>query len=346
MKQHLHQAGLRIERILDARSSARGDARPIVLPYRGFGRGNELRVRGRVLAEKNVTRARSAEPMWRSVLNAYRRFQSDEIAGATVRAAIADAVIDTVTNEEGHFSAILQPREVDPIQLWHEVRLELIGRNATALAHVVVPPVDAAFGIISDIDDTIVRTGATSLRTMIQSVLLHNAATRLPFEGVAELYTQLIAGKNPVFYVSSSPWNLYDLLADYMDLNGIPPGPMFLQDWGLDEVTLIHAPHEMHKMREIQLLLDFYPTLPFVLIGDSGQHDPEIYLQVIRSRPGRILAAFIRDVTHDVRDRAVAALIDESRAAGVPMFYVEDSDAALEHARAVGLVAAINPQNA
>jgi phosphatidate phosphatase APP1 len=339
MKQQFHRTALRIERILDARTQARADAKPLIVPYRGFGRGNELRVRGRVMAEKNITRARSAEPVWRSVLNAYRRFQSDEIAGATVQASIADAVIDTVTNEEGHFEVILQPQQLDPLQLWHEVKLELAGRNVMTVAHAVVPPADAQFAIVSDIDDTIVRTGATSLRTMIQSVLLHNAASRLPFEGVAELYMQLVAQRNPLFYVSSSPWNLYDLLADYMDLNGIPPGPMFLQDWGLDEVTLIHAAHETHKIKQIQLLLDYYPSLPFVLIGDSGQHDPEIYLQVVRSHPGRVRAVFIRDVTEELRDRAVAALIDEANAAGVPMFYVPDSATVLQHARTIGLVA-------
>ena len=337
MKEHLHRTALRIERILDARTASRGDAKPVIVPYRGFGRGTELRVRGRVLAEKNITRARSAEPVWRSVLNAYRRFQSDEIAGATVRASIPGAVMETVTNDEGHFEVILQSPQVDPLQLWHEVHLELVGRNVTAVAHAVVPPANAAFGIISDIDDTIVRTGATSLRTMIQSVVLHNAATRLPFEGVSELYARLVGTTNPLFYVSSSPWNLYDLLADYMDLNAIPPGPMFLQDWGLDDVTLIHAPHETHKTQQIQLLLDFYPELPFVLIGDSGQHDPEIYLQVIRSHPGRIRAAFIRDVTDELRDRAVSALIEDAKSAGVPMFYVPDSAAALEEARKLHL---------
>lgn len=74
--------------------------------------------------------------------------------------------------------------------------------------------------------------------------------------------------------------------------------------------------------------------------GDSGQHDPEIYLRVIQAHPERILAAFIRDVTPNLRDRGVAKIVEESNAAGVEMVYVRDSDEALEHARRKGLLAA------
>ena len=327
-----------IEGLLDRRLSDRVDGRTIIAPFRGFGRAGELIVRGRVLREKQITRARSAESVWRSLLNAYRRFESDEIAGARVRATIAGAAIETLTNAEGHFEFRLQTQSLDPQLLWHEVRLELADHPHIATGHVLVPPAGVEFGIISDIDDTIVLTGATSLRTMIRTVALSNAAMRTAFEGVADLYRALHRDVNPIFYVSSSPWNLYDLLADFMEIHSIPPGPMFLQDWGLDEVTLIHAPHTTHKLREIQALLDFYPSLRFILIGDSGQHDPEIYLQVIQSNPARIAAVFIRDVTVDVRDRAVTAITDSARSANVPMFYVADSAAALREAQKLGLV--------
>lgn len=123
-----------------------------------------------------------------------------------------------------------------------------------------------------------------------------------------------------------------------MDLQGIPHGPMLLQDWGIDESTLLIASHAQHKLAQIQSVLDYYPSLSFVLIGDSGQHDPEIYLRVIQAHPGRIRAVFIRDVTPDVRDRAVARLAEEARSAGVEMLYVRDSVEARTHARRLGLI--------
>lgn len=287
--------------------------------------------------EKRITRATEVETVWRNLVNAYRRFQSDEVPGVRVIARYRDAVVETRSDDEGFFQMRLEPKEMQADALWHEVTLEFED-GAAAVAHAVVPPAHAELGIISDIDDTIVRTNATSLVRMARTVLLQNAKSRLPFEGVADLYRALQRDRNPLFYVSSSPWNLYELLHDFMDINGIPPGPMFLQNWGIDETTFFKSSHHAHKLEQIQLLLDYYPTLPFVLIGDSGQHDPEIYLNVIQSQPGRIRAAFIRDVTHDLRDQAVATLIGEAKTAGVEMLYVRDSSEALQHARRLSLL--------
>jgi phosphatidate phosphatase APP1 len=122
-----------------------------------------------------------------------------------------------------------------------------------------------------------------------------------------------------------------------MKHNRIPLGPMFLQDWGIDEDTLVLSSHEDHKLAQIQTIVDFYPHMKFVLIGDSGQHDPEIYLRVIQSHPGRVLAAFIRDVTPDLRDQGVARIIEEAKTAGAEMLYVRDSNDALAHAQRLRL---------
>ena len=246
-------------------------------------------------------------------------------------ASYRDAVVETVADDEGHFQVRLQSSLLEHDALWHEVGLRLSGGEAATTAHVVVPPPDARYGVISDIDDTIVQTGATSLRSMIRNVMLQNAAMRLPFEGVADLYRMLHAERNPLFYVSSGPWNLYDVIHDYMDLQGIPPGPIFLQDWGFEADALLMRSHEAHKVAAIQSLFDYYPSLPFVLIGDSGQHDPEIYLKVAQANRGRVKLIIIRDVTADIRDRAVAAMVDAARERGAEMLYTADSHDAYKH---------------
>ena len=335
MKKLLHRSAIELERRFERRAAGRPISRKVVIsPYRGFGNGHELLLRGRVLVDKRVTRATASEPLWRNVVNTYRRFHSDEVANARIVASYREAVVESVTDHEGYFLIRLQTEAPGG---WHEVKLHLPDHGSTATAHVLVPREDALFGVISDIDDTIVRTNATSLIGMTRSII-NNAAARLPFEGVSDLYRALHLERNPVFYVSSSPWNLYELLHDYMDINQIPHGPMLLQDWGIDETVLVIASHTEHKMAQIGSVIDYYPNLKWLLIGDSGQHDPEIYLQVIRSHPNRVVAAIIRDVTDDLRDRAVAALIAESNAAGVEMLYVKDSAEALEHARRLGLV--------
>ena len=332
----LHRVTRRIDDRLDRRLA--GQQGPLVIhPYRSFGRPGELIIRGRVLFEKKVAPASDAAPLWRNVLDMYRRFRSDEVRDMAVTARYRDALSETVTDVEGHFEMVLRAEPLLQDTLWHEVDVELRNGAASTVSHVLIPPIDAQFGVISDIDDTVVRTGATSLLTMVRS-LMANAAGRVAFPGVAEFYSALHRNRNPLFYVSSSPWNLYDLLHDFMNLNDIPAGPMLLQDWGIDEQTMIVAAHSTHKLEHIQRLFDYYPALRFVLIGDSGQHDPEIYLQVIRANPARVSAVFIRDVSESVRDEAVARVAEEAATAGVKMLFVQSSDEAMEHARSLGFV--------
>jgi phosphatidate phosphatase APP1 len=334
-RRQLHVAAHAIERTFDRRRRSRG-GKIVVSPYRGFGRPNELLVRGRVLVERPITRVREAESLWRNLVNTYHRFKSDEVAGAKVRVSYRDAVVETVSDDEGHFTAILKPAQMAEHTLWHQVAVELPDHGTSAVTEVMMPSEAASFGVISDIDDTIVQTNATNLLRMVRSIV-NNAAARLPFEGVAELYQALHVERNPIFYVSSSPWNLYELLQDYLDINRIPHGPMLLQDWGIDDKTLILASHTEHKLAQIQTILEYYPWLKWVLIGDSGQHDPEIYLEVIRTHRERVLAVLIRDVTVDVRDTAVARIANEASSLGVEMVYVKDSNEALAHVRRLGL---------
>ncbi|MGH3088035.1 MAG: App1 family protein, partial [Rubrobacteraceae bacterium] len=227
---------------------------------------------------------------------------------------------------------------------WHPVRLSLVSpvpsgqSGARATGRVLVPESDRAeFGVISDIDDTVVLSKAASVLKMFWIVLLNNAHTRLPFPGVGAFYEALHRGgdgsrRNPLFYVSSSPWNIYDLLVDFMDVHGVPAGPIFLKDWS----PTVLGKHEDHKLGLIRRLLADYPDLPFVLIGDSGQEDPEIYHDAAIENPGRIQAIYIRDVTGEERRKEITAL--SKRIPDVQMKLVKDSAAAAEHALSLDLV--------
>ena len=138
--------------------------------------------------------------------------------------------------------------------------------------------------------------------------------------------------------MSSSPWNLYDLLVDFFRIQGIPKGPILLRDFSLTAKLFSSEGHHTHKLAMIRKVLDVNPQLPFVLIGDSGQQDPEIYSQVVRENPGRIRAIYIRDVSEDQRDEAVRELIRTTEAFNVPMLLVADTVAAAEHAASLGLI--------
>jgi len=324
----------------------------MMIPYRGFGTKERLFLKGRTLEDKGIAAAEDDDTLWENLHATYLRFASDELPGVRVHAHFQDETWEVVTDEEGYFDFALEPARTPAVtQQWHEVRLTLpdlsptgaTGQPVQALAEVLTPTIMSTVGVISDIDDTIVATHATNVMKMARVVFLNNARTRLPFAGIAAFYRALHRGANgaeanPIFYVSSSPWNLYDLLVDFLAIHDIPAGPLFLQDYGLDPGKLITISHRKHKLAAIKRILLTYPMLPFILIGDSGQEDPEIYTEVVRAYPGRIRAIYIRDVSPAKRETAVQTLIKEAHRHTVEMLLVPDTLAAAHHALQRGFI--------
>jgi len=317
-----------------------------VLPYRGHGTREEIFLKGRVLEERGITRSGQREPAWRNAYYMARRFASDEVPGARVRACFRGLESEAVADAEGFFDVRFRlPEPLRDASEWHPVELELLsppspGKNPVRSTGQVLVPVGARFAVVSDIDDTVVRSSATNALKMAWILFLNSARTRLPFEGVARFYEALRRGpeggdRNPIFYVSSSPWNIYDVLEDFMNVHQVPVGPIFLKDWS----PSVLGKHDEHKLGLIRTLLSTYPELPFVLIGDSGQRDPEIYRQVVREHPGRIKAVYVRDVASDERDAEVRAIAEEVGGLGSEMVLVRDTAQAAEHAASAGLIA-------
>jgi phosphatidate phosphatase APP1 len=321
-----------------------------IVPYRTYGTARRIYIKGRVLEDKRIASAGEKDTVFNNLLNMYKRFESDEVPGARIKAKLADEEHEVITDKEGYFVLDLNP--LTPIineQLWHPISLELISSplpiegRIQVEAEVMIPPPDAEYGIISDIDDTIVKTTATNLLAMSRITFLNNARTRLPFAGVAEFYKALQLGRNgkrnnPFFYVSSSPWNLYDLLKDFLDLNKIPAGPLLLRDFGFDHKQKTSNGHKDHKFKEIKQILEAYPHLNFVLVGDSGQEDPVIYQEVVKQFPGRILAIYIRDVQLPDREKIALEVSTSLKEDKVEMIIVDNTVEAAEHAARLGLI--------
>ncbi len=320
-----------------------------ILTYRGYGTPERFFLKGRVLKDRGVTRAAEEDRLWDNLLNAYKRLASREIPHARLQARFQGQTVEIEADEEGMFELWIEPKEALPQeQTWHEVTLALLKPDVKnqdgpvrATGRVLVPPPDAEYGVISDIDDTILQTNATSLLRMARTVFFENARTRLPFPGAGAFYRALHAKKNPLFFVSNSPWNLYDLLAQFFELQNIPGGPLlFLRNWGVYEDELLPLDHEKHKLPVIRQILELYEDLPFILIGDSGESDPEIYHQLVREYPDRILAVYIRNVSHTPeRSEAIRALAEQIVDAGSALVLADDSLSMARHAVHHGWIA-------
>ncbi|HEX6048763.1 MAG TPA: phosphatase domain-containing protein [Gemmatimonadaceae bacterium] len=347
--------GLFGELAWQARRTAGAVARAIdpdpvqVVGYRGYGTAERVLVLGRVIQDEGVRAPDSAQSSWRNLIASLRRIESDPLPFARVRARIMAASpgkpLELVADDEGFLRHWMTVAEPLPEPGWYRVSLDLAdppnGREVRGEARVLAPAPTATVGVVSDMDDTVLQSEVTSFLRAAKKVLLENALTRLPFPGVAAFYRALERGAtgveaNPIFYVSSSPWNLYDVIDGFLEAQRIPTGPLLLRDWDLGRLSERHARHKGTVIREI---LDAYPELPFLLIGDSGQEDPEIYTELVRDYPGRIRAVYIRNVTpHAERMARIQALAREVAESGSTLVLADDTLAAAKHAAMHGWI--------
>ncbi len=323
-----------------------------IIDYDGYGSSERIRITGRVVEAKSIAPAREADSVFDDMRNMYKRMTRMPIPGARVSAEFMGGVQEAYTDAQGFFEFIFRPGQHPADRLWQPLPLKLLsplpgGKPVEKTGKALFPPSKARHVVISDIDDTVLPTEATNFLRMMRSLFMGSARTRLPFPGVAAFYRALHLGRddtpiNPVFYVSRGPWNLYDLLREFFRLHEIPIGPVLnLRDWGLSEEGLTPARPRGHKFRCITDILDTYPDLPFVLIGDSGQLDPEIYKEVVKRHPGRVKAVYIRKVdSTPARDAALDQLAGQLERAGSPLIASEDTLEMARHAADIGLIEA------
>ncbi|PZX60373.1 phosphatidate phosphatase APP1 [Algoriphagus ratkowskyi] len=321
----------------------------MIVPYAGFGNEKEILLVGRVIRDNRIGDSTPEDSVWQNIGKMRRRFMSVVIPGVNVKAEFQGEEYLVQTDEEGYFEFKIHPKkEIEFPSRWQQIELTLVDQvirkqgEVSAYADVFLPVGNIDYGIISDVDDTIIPTGAMRMTEMLKTTFAKNAYTRVPFPGVSAFYKALQKGSdgiesNPFFYVSSSPWNLYDFLHELLQIHHIPNGPLMLRDIGLSRTELISGDHSEHKLTQIRQILSTYSQLPFMLFGDSGQEDPTIYLQVVREFPGRILMIFIRDV-HSSRHDMVEKIRVELAEHGVEMLLVKNTLEASQYALDKGWV--------
>ncbi|MBC8112910.1 MAG: DUF2183 domain-containing protein [Candidatus Saccharimonas sp.] len=170
--------------------------------------------------------------------------------------------------------------------------------------------------IISDVDDTIKHSNVPNRRD-----LFRNTFTRIfvPVSGMPELYRECARAGAAFHFVSGSPWQLYESLSEFFHAEGYPAGSFHLKRFRIRDSArkLRPSPQKAHKSAAIEPLVAMFPRRRFVLIGDSGEQDAEIYSGFLRERPHQIAGIFIRAIRGEARDadkfRAAFAGLDPSR---------------------------------
>lgn len=323
-----------------------------IIAFQSYGTADHLYARGRTLEDENIDL--SEKGFFKLLLNTWKRFETDEVRNAPIQIKLPDGrIIDTTTDHGGYF---LVDQKLEGLggyvneEGWLAYEISYAGLDITRQitnencfpGELLIPSKEATFGVISDIDDTILHTGVVSSLKwrVIANTFFKSAEKRVPLEGAALFYHKLHRGAtgrnaNPIFYVSHSPWNLYRYLEFFLRKNNFPKGPILLRNFpGLRPRK--KPTDQPQKQKEIINILKTYPLLKFILIGDSGEGDADIYIDIAKSYPERILAIYLRSVNHKRKMLRIRSLIETFKA--TPILLVDKNAEAIAHARNNGFI--------
>ena len=320
--------------------------KPVIKLYPGYGQAEHIIIYGHALSLSPKPRKKYSKFFLLNLLALVRLFIIQPVKGASIQLNWKDTLINTSSDYDGFIKFNWKP-ETAPDFGWHQITAQLIDTNdnitATAFGSVLIPH-STQFGFISDIDDTFLISHSANLRKRLSVLFTRNAHTRKPFEGVVKHY-QLLAKAhtkedepNPFFYVSSSEWNLYDYIAEFIRVNGLPKGVLLLSSMKKFG-QLLSSGQKSHgnKFFRIVRIMEAFPNQKFVLLGDSSQQDPVIYKSIVAHFPGRIHAVYIRDI-YKKKSQSVQQILLTLEETGIPCCFFTHSAEAILHSRKIGLI--------
>ena len=318
----------------------------IVLPYRGYASNERIFLKGRVLEDENIFTGKTDSEI-RNIINSFKRFETDEVPDSNVKITCNGQEFYCKADAEGYFT-LDQAWDAPTKSVenkWISTTVELLSPTRAdeskidAMGEVYLPSKSADYGVITDVDDTVLQTHVTSLfrLKMLYTTFLKSAKERLPMEGMPELFKAFVKGadgkrENPIFYLSHSPWNIYDLLEEFLEIQAFPKGPILLRDYGINP----SGEFGNHKVSSISHILKTYPHLPFVLLGDSADEDADFYIDIANQFPDRIRAIYIRQTRNTKNARRIKTLIEAS--SHVTAVLINSSEEINHHALEQGLL--------
>lgn len=263
-----------------------------VEPYPGYGTGGWVRVLARAVLAPPGTRSDEVaeQDRPRRTVRGWRSFLVAQVPRAVVDVTVAGRTVRVVTDRGGYLDTVV---EADLPPGWHDVTLTIDGDRVTAPVLVIGP--EPAEAVLTDVDDTIMVTALPRpLLAAWHAFVLHEHARR-EVPGMPELFERWGRAHPgaPTFYLSTGAWNVAAALRRFQERHGYPTGPLLLTDWGPTNTGWFRSGQE-HKRTQLRRLMRELPQLTWVLIGDDGQHDPQIYAEAVDENPGRVSLVAIR----------------------------------------------------
>lgn len=265
-----------------------------VISYVGYGNADTVRVLARVVLTPGSHR-RSGVPRRTRERRGWSNFVNVVAQGCQVRVTIGERRLLATTDRGGYLDLTVRDHGLAPG--WHDVLIEADDADPT-YARVLVVGAETTLGLLSDIDDTILVTALPRPLIAAFNTFVRHQTARRAVPGMAQFYRNFRRENPdaPVFYLSTGAWNVVPTLTRFMRRHEYPAGPMLMTDWGPTNTGWFRSGRQ-HKHSSLRQLATEFPQVRWVLVGDDGQHDPELYAEFADEYPDRVAAIVIRELT-------------------------------------------------
>ncbi|MFJ3488349.1 App1 family protein [Leifsonia aquatica] len=312
-----------------------------VLPYTGYGAPTWVRILGRVVLAKEPKPGSRAERKHRKreeSIRGWRSFVSVPVSDVTVTVEI-EGETHTVRPDRGGVIDTVLPVQLAPG--WHTVRLSTVESSRVFEAPIYIVDPKAEFGIISDVDDTVMVTALPRPLLAAWNTFVLDEHARVPTPGMAVLLERLASTHpgTPVIYLSTGAWNVAPTLRRFLSRNLFPSGPLLLTDWGPTHDRIFRSGRE-HKRTSLERLASEFPGLKWLLIGDDGQHDELLYGEFTTAHPDNVTGVAIRQLSggEAVLAGGRSKAEKHSELSGVPWVYAPDGAGLSEQLSDLGIL--------
>ena len=332
----LHRAARIDDAWLDWRAR-RGRKRGLVatvIPYTGYGSTTLVRVLARVLLTKpDATPA--AAPAQR--VRGWRSFTSIPVVSASVTINAGEESFDVIADRGGVIDAEISV-SLDPG--WQQITLRSEG-SRPVVTNIFIADPDVQVGVISDIDDTVMVTALPRPLLAAWNTFVLDEHARTPVPGMAVLLERVARRHEgtPIIYLSTGAWNVAPTLSRFLRRHLYPTGALLLTDWGPTHDRLFRSGRQ-HKADNLRRLAAEFPDIRWLLVGDNGQHDEEIYGAFAEEYPNNVAAVAIRQlsVPEAVLAGGRSKGEEPAKTTTTPWIYAPDGAGLLEQLEELGLV--------
>lgn len=318
--------------------------KPILQLYRGYANEEELIVMGHVF--KRTYEYDYQKKNFKNATSIINQFRIKTIKNFDVYLKCGNQEIHTKTLDDGYFKFCIPLEKETPFG-WVEYEVSIKHKTETIVEKgSFIRPHKGKLGIISDIDDTFLISHTGNFFLKIYVLLFKNVNDRKVFKGVVPHYQALSSAgrnnkeeENAFFYVSSSEWNLYRFIVKFTKIHHLPRAVILLKDIkrGVADFFMSGRGNHDHKFDKIKHVLEFYPNLKYVLLGDDSQHDPILYERICKIFPVTVKAVYIRQ-TGKHKKEATKTIMKNLENLEVSVCYYKDSSEAIMHSKSIGLI--------